>query len=217
MPKTKSGPRTLPVKAGNANRDAVIGEEARRLEFAHFVFEKRTLGETYDDIMVMLAETFLLDRVPSRATVINLFRQAVKYRTEKIGDMREQYLAVAIPRLEAIIKNFLPAATGNGPRFVLRHKMFDGTEVDVIDEDKLEEAKKAAEIILKTTEQARKLLGIGLVQDGGDGEAVTHGQINTLIFNTVQQNFTGPQAQRTIGDVKLIGGDPVIDALESGI
>lgn len=208
--------RVVPVKPDHkAGVPAKTGEELRRIEYAEFCFDLATKGWSQREIAVSLAENYMLPTVPTHVYIGTLIREAVKYRSERVEEMRENYLAVAIPRLEQIVRQFLPIAAGTGPRYVLRRKVYKDEVVEVIDEEAFEESRKAAEVVLKVTEQARKLLGIGLVEEGGDGQPLSGQQMNTLIINTVNQTYVGNGAQKTIGALMIGSGDDAIDALEA--
>lgn len=216
--KTRNGPRVTPT-AIDHNPDAqhVAGEAERRILFQEFCFHLATKGYPETEIAGRLAIEFNLERVPSRSMVNTLIREAVQHKSQKIAQMREVWLPVNLARLEQVVRNFLPTATGNGtgaPLLTLRKKDFYGEEVEVIDEDAMKEQSKAAEVVLKAIEQGRRMLGIGLKDDGGDGDAITPAQVNTLIVQTVHQHYAGPGGQKTIGAVTLQSGDATIEALE---
>lgn len=196
--------------------ELAAGEEARRLEFQEFCFGLHMRGWSHREIAQELAEKYLLDPVPSHPTIGLYIRGAVTHRKESIADMRDAYVAVTLPRLEQLIKNFLPIANGQGPKAVVRYKTIEGCPIEVIDEEGFKEAKEAAEVILKVTEQARKILGVGINEKGQDESKLTEARANTLIIQTVHNNFTGAGALKTIGSVAISSGDQTIDALEGG-
>jgi hypothetical protein len=214
--------RVVPKKADhNPEAAPVLGEDTRRLEYQEFCFDLDTKGYSQREIAERLAKKYSLAIVPSHTTIGVYIRSAVVYRNEKITDMRERYLAKAIPRLEAMLKNFLPAATNEAPEtgrplYALRRREFFGSEVEVIDVNSLLEQAKAAEVVLKVMEQARRLLGIGLTEDGGDGQPVTEAKMTSLIVQTVHNHYAGQGGQKQIGSIDLRSGDSGIEALEVG-
>lgn len=209
--------KPVPV-AGDHRQDAVLqaGEDARRLEFQEFCFALHIRGWSHRDIAQELAATYLLDPVPSHPTIGAYIRGAVTHRKESIADMRDTYIAVTLPRLEQIIRNFLPIANGQGPKAVVRYKTIEGIPIEVIDEEGFKEAKEAADVVVKVSEQVRKILGVGIDEKGRDESKLTEARANTLINQTVNVHFTGAGALKTIGAVAISSGDQTIDALEGG-
>lgn len=216
QPRGKQGTPVAALADHRTGAELAAGEEARRLEFQEFCFAKHIRGWSYRDIAQELAAAYLLDPPPSHPTVMAYVRGAVAHRKERIADKRDAYLATALPRLEELIRHFLPIASGNGPKWVIRHKTIEGIPIEVIDEDGFEEARKAAEVVIKVTEQARKILGVGIDEKGNDEGKLTEGRATTLINQTVNMHFTGAGALKTIGAVAINSGDAAIDALEGG-
>ena len=196
------------------------GEDERRLEFQEYAFDLATKGWPHREIAQELARHYGLAVVPSHVTIAAFIRGAVTYRKESIADKRDAYLAIALPRLEQIMRNFLPIATNSvegagGGLYVRRVTKHFGQEVETLDEDSFEEQRKAAETVVKLMEQARKLLGIGINEKGIDEAKLTEGRMQTLIFQAVTNNFSATGDMKTVGGLTLNSGDPSIDALES--
>jgi hypothetical protein len=199
------------------------GEDERRVEFQEFCFDLVTKGWHQRDIAQALAKKFNLQIVPSHTTIAGFIRGAVTYRKESIADQRDAYLAIALPRLESIIREFLPIATNTvegaqGPLYVKRVVKQFGMEVEVLDENAFAEQAKAAETIVKVTEQARKLLGIGINEKGEDEAKLTENRMQTLIFQAITNNIsTGSNGHvKTVGPLPLTSGDKSIDEMEAG-
>lgn len=214
--KRKNHPSQGSKYGAAGTKENTVGRQA----LVEFCLDARVKAHTYDEIAVAAQEKFQLPAVPSRPTIMNLIAEAARASNERIADIRASYLAVTIPRLEAIIRNFLPIATNAPERdgrqmLVLRKRDFYGDEVEVIDEDAFQEQKQAAEVVLKTAEQARKLLGIGLAEKNeADDKPVTEARVNALIIQTVNQSFNIQGGNSNLGPLELTSGDAQIDALE---
>jgi hypothetical protein len=195
------------------------GEDERRIAYQEHCFSLSMKGWTQREIAEDLAKTFNLVSVPSHVTIAAHIRGAVTHRKESMADKRDAYLAIAIPRLEAIVKNMLPIATNeSGDLYVRRVTKHFGEEREVLDEETLAEQVKAAETIIKCTEQVRKLLGIGINEKGEDEVKLTEGRMQTLIFAAITNNISNGSNGHTkqIGSLPLTSGDPAIDSLEAG-
>jgi hypothetical protein len=218
-PKRKGNASGKPVALRKDHRPEspnTAGEDERRLAYQEFSFDLYTKGYPNREIAQKLAEHFQLVTAPNHVTVAAFIRGAVTYRKESIADKRDAYLAIAIPRLEQIVRNMLPIATNEtGDLYVRRVVRHFGEEREVLDEETLNEQVKAAETIIKCTEQARKLLGIGINEKGVDEGKLTEGRMQALIFQTITNNFNKDEGPRSLGTIELRSGDPEIDALES--
>jgi hypothetical protein len=209
----KSPRREMRLKGSRTKTSYVRNTKAyddRILEVKAKVWELHIRAYSLREIAKEIQTLMDLSKPPDENTVSIWVNEVRLTKTQKLQDLRDDFIVKAIERLELIIKEHLPLAAGLKQVVVARH---DGL-FEVLDENYHKEQSKSAEIAMKALEQYRRIVGVGLISAGDDPNAgatsATVIQINTLIQNVLTKQAELKQGNR-------LGAGLLIDAGDEGV
>jgi hypothetical protein len=138
---------------------------------------------THGEIAHQVGEHFQCEP-PARNTVTEWLQKyheaadadCVEYRNSK----RQQQGRI----IDALLKRWLPVAMAD--KFaMMRFRVVDGKEVQVLDENAYDEQSKAAAIVIKLLERDARLWNLDLAKEEGKGNSVSADKINLYINQQV--------------------------------
>lgn len=191
------------------------GADERRAVLKWRAMELKLQGHSLRQICARLQSDFELVEEPSHATVDDWLDEAFgEVMTAKQKDA-DRHCSVILLRGEQLIAGLLPVATGQA--IIRRTRIRDGQEIEILDESFLQERIAATGEIRKLMDQQAKLLKIGRVGEGKEGEGNVSGHALTLIVEKTVTNHIHLPGEKPKAPVTLVmeTGDPDIDAMDS--
>lgn len=190
-------------------------QDAMRLALIEKAWGYRVKGYSPREIADAIADEFNITSPIHHKTIYTWLDEGRAMVTRKIGLHREEHIETVIPRTEAQIRHWLPKATGQSRFAVARMEKVNGELIEVIDENVFKEEAKAAEIVLKTLEQQRKVLGIGLAtsESDTDNKAASLTQINVLLQQVINNHGAQPGAALGQTPLTLEAGDVAFEGI----
>lgn len=162
------------------------GYAERRTECIEIAWRCKIDGYSERETCKIVQQELGLVDPPDYTTVNRWVNDALKEKAETIANLRDRFVTTEMFRLQRLMRKWMPLATAPDLH-VTRTEKSEGQVISVVDENGLKEQAKAAELVLKTIETARRILGVGLAnsEPGDEGPKATFTQINALIMNTV--------------------------------
>lgn len=184
-------------------------------EKVRYAMHLASCNYTHAEIADMVGERFQCDP-PARNTVtewISKYHEAadtdcVEYRNDK----RQQQGRI----VDALLKRWLPVAMAENFA-LMRFRVVDGEQVQVLDENAYDEQSKAAAIVIKLLERNARLWNLDLTKEDAQGNNVTAETINFYINQQVAASLAPRGAaldiEATVEVLELHAGEGDIDSL----
>lgn len=200
--KPKQKRKTTKKFEGQAtDRNSVNGTDDRAILIARRAMELRARGYYLHEISPMLAQEFGLSTPYSNGTISDMCNRA---RLEAMGDVRtlaRQVIYDKFASLEAILRNYLPVATGDVALGINRLEFTPGEGFSVVlDENPWKEKAKAAEICIKAMLAQARILGIDATNDlaGGKSPRELQEWLQAFLLGTETAQHIQPQSGKQI-------------------
>lgn len=216
----KAKPRGDSYRPPRANPAARIDNPVMKARAVEMAYDHRKAGIALRESARLISAALKLNPPASHMTIRSWLEAFISADTPALRARREEYYATSLEQLDALIERWLPLATTDLLR-IARRKETPGGAVTVIDEDVYAEGEKAANILIRTLEQKRKILGVGLsaaeLNKGGSLDGACIGQMVAQILNSKGAPGLQLRELKQVGPVLLAAGDPVIDELAPGV
>lgn len=193
-----------------------VGIEEIRLALCEKAWGYKLEGYNPREIADAISDDFNIPGPIHHRTIYEWLDAGRDIMTRKIGQRREEHIETVIPRTERQLRYWMPKANGQHRFAVARMEQVNGEMIEVIDDAVFKEEAIAAGIVLKTMEQQRKVLGVGLATaaEEADGKAMSLTQVQLFFQNIVNVSAAKPGGQVVQGSaVAIEAGDPSIDQL----
>lgn len=178
-------------------------------------WDYKVKGHSPREIADAIADEFNIPKPIHHSTIYEWLDAGRKLLTRKIGLHREEHIETVLPRTERQLRYWMPIANGEHRFAIARMEKIGDDYVEVIDDHVFREQAKAAEIVLKTMEQQRKVLGVGLATTEGDADQKTASltQINVLLQQVIHGQGAAPGAALGQTPLTLEAGDAQFEAI----
>lgn len=172
-------------------------EPLERLDLIEEATELRSLGYTYETIAKKVAEKFSLVPVPSTVSAYNWVKRGFAFRAMTLAERQEDVIKDGLANLDKQLERWSPTAAGK-KLCILRKKIVDGVEIDVLDEDAYDEQIKAANLVAKLIALKGTLVGAGKVAKE-ESETLDASKMLNLVMNVNQYiHIKGAPEPKTI-------------------